>query len=189
MPRIPTTELVNKIYTFCEAYSGIKFFPYQTQLSKRIIRSVIENDGSEITALQARQSGKSEVISTTCGGLAILLPILANMPMFAGDTRLEGFKDGMYIGIFAPALHQAQITFNRMKTRMQSKAAQEILNDPDIMVGFDTNNGQNIVLTNGSVITCMSASEGSNIEGKSYQLIIVDEAQDVSNFKYLKSIN
>lgn len=189
MPRIPTTELVNKIYTFCEAYSGIKFFPYQTQLSKRIIRSVIENDGSEITALQARQSGKSEVISTTCGGLAILLPILANMPMFTGDTRLEGFKDGMYIGIFAPALHQAQITFNRMKTRMQSRAAQEILNDPDIMIGFDTNNGQNIVLTNGSVITCMSASEGSNIEGKSYHLIIVDEAQDVSNFKYLKSIS
>jgi hypothetical protein len=96
--RIPTTQLVDKIFAFCEAYSGIKFFPYQTQFSKRIIRSVIENDGDEITGLQSRQSGKSEVISTTTGGLAIILPVLANMPMFAGDKRLEGFKDGMLIG-------------------------------------------------------------------------------------------
>jgi hypothetical protein len=98
MARIPTTQLVDKIFMFCEAYSGIKFFPYQVQLSKRFIRSVIENDGDEISALQSRQSGKSEVISTTTGGMGIILPILANMPMFAGDTRLEGFKNGMLIG-------------------------------------------------------------------------------------------
>lgn len=189
MAFLSTTELVNKIFTFCEAYSGIKFFPYQIQFSKRIIRSVIDNDGDEITGLQSRQSGKSEVISTTCGGLAIILPVLANMPMFAGDKRLEGFKDGVLIGVFAPALFQAQISFNRMKTRMMSKHAEEIMADPDILLNFDTNNGQNIALTNGSIITCMSASEGSNIEGKSYHLIIVDESQDVSNFKYLKSIS
>lgn len=188
MARISTTDLVNKIFAFCEAYSGINFFPYQMQFSKRIIRSILENDGDEISGLQSRQSGKSEVISTTVGGLAIILPVLANMPMFAGDKRLEGFKNGMNIGVFAPALIQAQISFSRMKTRMTSVSAQEIMADPDINVMFDTNNGQNIALSNGSIITCMSASEGSNIEGKSYHLIIVDEAQDVSNFKYLKSI-
>lgn len=189
MARMTTTDLVNKVFTFCEAYSGVKFFPYQVQFSKRIIRSVIENDGDEITGLQSRQSGKSEVISTTVGGMGIILPVLANLPMFAGDKRLEQFKDGMLIGIFAPALHQSQITFSRMKTRMNSKTAQAVMSDPDIMVSFDTNNGQNISLSNGTVITCMSASEGSNIEGKSYQLIIVDEAQDVGNFKYSKSIS
>lgn len=189
MARISTTDLVNKVFQFCEAYSGVKFFPYQVQFSKRLIRSVLENDGDEITGLQSRQSGKSEVISTTTGGMAIILPILANMPMFAGDKRLEGFKDGMLIGIFAPALHQAQITFSRMKTRMHSKNAEAVMNDPEINVFFDTNNGQNISLSNGSIITSMSASEGSNIEGKSYHLIIVDEAQDVGNFKYSKSIS
>lgn len=189
MARISTTDLVNKIFMFCEAYSGVKFFPYQVQLSKRFIRSVITNDGDEITALQARQSGKSEVISTTTGGMGIILPVLANMPMFAGDKRIEPFREGLLVGIFAPALQQSQITFNRIKKRMFSKHAQNIMQEPDINVSFDTNNGQNIALSNGTVITTMSASEGSNIEGMSYHLIIVDEAQDVGDFKYSKSIS
>ena len=55
MAKITTTELVNKIFAFCQAYSGVEFFPYQAQFGKRIIRSVLENDGEEITALFSRQ--------------------------------------------------------------------------------------------------------------------------------------
>ena len=80
MAKISTAELTNKIFIFCEAYSGVKLFPYQQQFAKRIIRSVLEGDGDEITALFSRQSGKSETVSTITGGLAIILPILANMP-------------------------------------------------------------------------------------------------------------
>lgn len=195
---LSTTELVDKIFVFCEAYaygkSGKSFFPYQAQFAKRIIRSVIENDGEEITALFSRQSGKSETVAITAGGMAVILPILANMPMFWEDKRLMMFRDGMLIGIFAPALHQAQISFSRIKQYMATESAVAIFTDPEINAVFDTNNGQNVCvrLANfnvSSVITCMSASDGSNIEGKSYMLIIVDEAQDVSNFKYLKSIS
>lgn len=324
MGKITTTELVNKVFDFCQAYSGVQFFPYQAQFGKRIVRSVLENDGEEITALFSRQcldeeslvhmadgtkkpikdvktgdevlafdynhfvprkvidaykvgtrevmrlrlksgqeifstanhrfldfgsrqfkelarfeagdkiayvddegntkfsriksimfmgdrttydievegaenflandilchnSGKSETVATVSGGLAIILPILANMPMFVDDNRLKGFKDGFMIGIFAPTLRQAQISFARMKKRMNSKHAQAILADPEIMVDFDVSNGQNIILTNGSLISSQSASEGSNIEGDSYMMIIVDEAQDVGNFKYTKSIS
>lgn len=324
MASITTTELVKKIYKFCEAYSGIELFPYQQQFAYRIIRSVLENDGEEITALFSRQcvskgslvhmadgtkkpiedieagddvlafdydgfvprkvidsyntgvrevyrlrlksgqeiyctanhrfldkgsrlfkplyefeagneigyvdektgrihfsriksimfmgeqetydievesaenflcneilthnSGKSETVSTICGGLAIILPTLANLPMFVTDKRLNRFKDGIMIGIFAPTLRQAQICFNRMKKRMGSRHATEILSDPEINVTFDVSNGQNVVLSNGSLISSQSASEGSNIEGDSYMLIIVDESQDVGNFKYYKSI-
>ena len=316
-------DLINKIFAFCQAYSGVEFFPYQAQFAKRIIRSVLENDGEEITALFSRQcickgqkvlmadgttkqiehikigdkvkafdydslvdsevidsysagvreiiklvlrdgkkikatanhrfldhgsrlfkaladfeagdeiayiedgkvkfsriksmrsmgmretfdievegtenficedilvhnSGKSETVATISGGLAIILPILANTPMFQADPRLEGFKTGFMIGIFAPTLRQAQISFNRMKKRMGSKNAQEVMNDPEIDVQFDISNGQNIILSNGSLICCQSASEGSNIEGDSYMMILIDEAQDVGNFKYLKSIS
>ena len=319
---ITTTELVNKVYTFCEAYSGVQLFPYQQQFAKRIIRSVLDNDGDEITALFSRQcvaegqlitmadgskkkiedirigdevltydkldfipnkvsdayytgekevyelklkdgykivctanhrflrwatrlftplfdfeygdligykgadgrckyseiehikplgkvhtydievessenficngiivhnSGKSETVSTICGGLALLLPVLANTPMFCTDKRLEGFKNGFMIGCFAPTLRQAQIVFNRMKKRIGSKYSQDILDEFGIT--FDVANGQNVILSNGSLISSQSASEGSNIEGDSYMLIIVDEAQDVGNFKYSKCLS
>lgn len=100
--RISTTELVTRIYNFCEVYSGRVMYPYQAQFSKRIIRSVLENDGAELTALFSRQSGKTETVAITVGGLMIILPQLANMPMFANDPRLQMFKDGFWVGIFCP---------------------------------------------------------------------------------------
>lgn len=187
--RITTTELVEKVFMFCELYSGLVFYPYQEQYAKRIIRSVLENDGAEITALFARQSGKTETIATVVGGMMILLPRLANMPMFADDPRLQMFKDGLWVGIFAPSQRQAQITYNRIRTHLQKKSAQVIFNDPDFRLQFTTFNGQTVALSNGSFATAISASDGSNIEGESFKFIICEEAQDISDFKIRKSIH
>ena len=187
--RVSTASLVNSIFTFCELYSGKTMFPYQEQFSKRVIRSVLENDGEEITALFSRQSGKSETIALTVGGLMIILPQLANMPMFADDPRLKMFKDGMWVGIFAPSQRQAQTTYGRIKARIQSKPAQMILADPEFNLYFTTSNGQTVTLSNGSFATAISASDGSNIEGESFKLIICEECQDISNFKIRKSIH
>lgn len=187
--RISTTELVNSIYNFCEAYSGRVMYPYQGQFSKRIIRSVLENDGAELTALFSRQSGKTETVAITVGGLMIILPQLANMPMFLDDPRLQMFKDGFWVGIFAPSQRQAQTTYNRMRGRMQSKEAQAVLQDPDFRLEFTTSNGQTVALSNGSFCTAISASDGSNIEGESFKFIICEECQDISNYKIQKSIH
>ena len=186
--RITTTELVKRIFIFCEVYSGKTMYPYQEQFSKRVIRAVLENDGAEITALFARQSGKTEAISITSGGLLIILPQLANMVMFLDDPRLTMFKDGLWIGIFAPTQRQAQITYSRLRSRIQSRTAQAVLNDPEFRLQFSTSNGQTVALTNGSFVTAISASEGSSIEGEAFKLILLDEAQDISNFKIKKSI-
>lgn len=187
--RISTTDLVNRIYNFCEVYSGKVMYSYQTQFSKRIIRSVLENDGAEITALFSRQSGKTETIAITVGGLMIILPQLANMPMFADDPRLQMFKDGFWVGIFAPSQRQAQITYGRMKSRIQCKESIAVLTDPDFRLEFTTSNGQTVALSNGSFVTAISASDGSNIEGESFKFIICEEAQDISNYKIRKSIH
>lgn len=184
---VPTTWLVNKVFTFCQMYSEITFYPYQEQFSKRLIRSVLENDGNEITALFARQTGKSETVATTVGGCMIILPILANMPMFVNDPRLEMFKKGLYVGIFAPSLRQAQTTFNRMKTRLSCDTSTEVL--AEFGLSFETSNGQTVSLSNGSFVTSVSASDRSNIEGDSYMLIICEECQDISSFKIRKSIS
>ena len=187
--RISTTDLVNRIYNFCEVYSGRVMYPYQGQFSKRIIRSVLENDGAELTALFARQSGKTETVAITVGGLMIILPQLANMPMFLDDPRLQMFRDGFWVGIFAPSQRQAQTTYNRMRGRMQCKEAQAVLQDPDFRLEFTTSNGQTVALSNGSFCTAISASDGANIEGESFKFIICEECQDISNFKIRKSIH
>lgn len=187
--RVPTTELVKAIFNFCEIYSNVGFYPYQEQFSKRVIRSVLENDGEEITALFSRQSGKSETVATTTGGMMIILPQLANMPMFADDPRLKMFKDGMWVGIFAPSQRQAQTTYGRLKARLQCKQAMAVLEDPEFRLFFSTSNGQTVSLSNGSFATAISASEGANIEGESFKLIICEECQDISNFKIRKSIH
>lgn len=186
--RVKTTDLVNMIFNFCELYSGKTMFPYQAQFSKRVIRSILLNDGEEITALFARQSGKSETIAITVGGLMIMLPQLANMPMFAGDTRLEMFKDGLWVGIFAPGKRQAEITYNRVRQRLQCKTALAVMQDPEFNLYFHTSNGQTCSLSNGSFVTCISASDQSNIEGESFKLIICEECQDISNYKIRKCL-
>lgn len=172
---VTTSELVNLVFNFIEVYSGRTLYPYQEQFSKRVIRSVLTNDGAEITALFARQSGKSETISDTSGGMMILLPQLANMPMFANDKRLQPFRDGLWIGIFAPSQRQAQITYNRIRSRLLSPTAEAVLNDPDFNLQFTTSNGQTCSLSNGSFVTAISASDGSSIEGESFKLIICEE--------------
>lgn len=184
---ISTTDLVNKIFQFCQLYSGVTFYPYQEQFSKRIIRSVLENDGLELTALFARQMGKSETVATTIGGLLIILPVLANTPMFVTDKRLQMFQNGMWVGVFAPSLRQAQTTYNRIRARIQCPSAIDVL--AEFGLEFSTSNGQTVGLTNGSFCNAVSASDGSNIEGDSYKLIICEECQDISNFKIRKSIH
>ena len=187
--KISTLDLVDIVFNFCQMYSMITFYPYQELFSRRLIRSVIENDGEEITALFSRQSGKSETVATTVGGMMIILPRLAEMPMFANDPRINRFIDGLWVGIFAPSQRQSQITYMRMKKRLSCKASKTILADPDFGYEFTTSNGQTVGLSNGSFASAISASDQSNIEGESFKFIICEECQDISNFKIRKSIH
>ena len=184
---VSTKELIDKIVAFCQALSGRSLYKYQLQFARRMIRSVLENDGEEITALFSRQSGKSQTVADISAGLCVILPILANMPMFCNDIRLKGFKEGFWIGIFAPTQNQSQLTYNKIRNVLLNKRhAEPIL--AELGITFNSNNGVTVSLTNGSFVTSRSASEGSNIEGESFMLIICEECQDISDYKIRKSI-
>ena len=108
-------ELSKKILLFAEALTGRKFFPHQLQFAKRIVTAVLTNDSNTITSLMSRQSGKSFTVSATVSSLLVILPILANMPMFLDDKRFQLFQNGIMVGVFAPTLTQSQIIFNNIK--------------------------------------------------------------------------
>ena len=180
-------DLVEKVYKYCIAQSGITLHPYQEPFAKRIIESVLTNDGEEITALFSRQSGKTEAVSVVLGGLMVILPILARL--MPDDEVLQQFKDGVLIGIFAPSKEQAHTAFTRLKQRLTSKNAKLVLSDPDIAVDFESEKGNPIVLTNGSLCRMMTAAKQSQIESKTYHIIWADETQDIDDMKLKKSIH
>ena len=181
-------KLIEKMLEFLKVLVGHDLHPYQKPLAKRIMESVIINDGEEITALASRQSGKSETVADTVVTLMILLPRLAKLY----PDLLGKFKDGLWVGLFAPVESQAETLFGRVVTRMTSERALEILNDVEIddkptRVGGVT---RQIKLKNsGSTVTMMTANPRAKIESKSFHLVVIDECQEADDFVVSKSIS
>jgi hypothetical protein len=176
-------ELVKRIIVFCEELAGFELRPYQRSLAYRLIESLIVNDAEEITALWARQSGKSETLATVLAGCMVVLPKLAiTFPL------LERFKRGLWVGVFAPVDEQAEIVFGRIVQRLTSDRAYEILSDPEI---DEKPEGKSkiIRLRSGSFCRRQTASPRAKIEGSSYHIIVVDEAQDADDQVVRKSIH
>jgi phage terminase large subunit-like protein len=181
-------QLIDKIMEFMTVLVGHELHPYQKPLARRIIESIIINDGEEITALAARQSGKSETIANTVATLMVILPRLAKIyPELLGK-----FGDGLWVGMFAPIQSQAETLFSRVVSRLTSETALEILNDAEIDDTLGKNAGvvKNIKLKNsGSIAMMMTANPRAKIESKSFHLMIIDECQEADDFVVAKSIS
>ncbi|CAB4128921.1 Terminase RNaseH-like domain containing protein [uncultured Caudovirales phage] len=180
-------RLVDKMMTFMDVLVGHSLHPYQTPFARRLMESVIIGDGKEITALASRQSGKSETIANTVATLMVLLPRLSKMY----PDLLGKFKDGIWVGLFAPTEGQAETLFGRTVNRLTSPRALEILGDSEIddvaaKIGGVT---KMIKLRNsGSTITMMTANPRAKIESKTFHLIVIDECQEADDFVVNKSI-
>jgi len=187
-------KIIDRSIQFMDALVGVEdgdehaLRPYQIPLARRIIESVIINDGEEITALAARQSGKSETIANTVATLMVLLPRLAKMY----PDLLGKFKHGLWVGMFAPVETQVETLFGRTLNRLTSERALEILGDPEIddSIGKVAGVTRQIKLKNsGSSLMMMTANPRAKIESKSFHLIIIDECQEADDFVVSKSIS
>jgi hypothetical protein len=179
--------LIDKILDFMELLVGHKLHPYQVPLARRVIESVIINDGEEVTALASRQSGKSETIANTVATLMVILPRLAKMY----PDLLGKFGDGIWVGMFAPIQSQVETLYARTVSRLTSERAMEVFGDPDIddMPGKNPGVTRNIKLKkSGSTLMMMTANPRAKIESKSFHLIIIDECQEADDFVVSKSI-
>lgn len=180
-------RLTDKVMAFMDVLVGHPLHEYQQPLARRIIESVILGDGEEITALAARQSGKSEIISNTIATLLVLLPRLAKLY----PDLLGKFKDGFWVGLFAPTEGQAETVFGRAVSRLTSERAVDILGDPEIddVAARSTGVTKGIRLKkSGSTLMMMTANPRAKIESKSFHLIVIDECQEADDFVVTKSI-
>ena len=193
-PGLSTEVVIHKILELADALSGNKLYPYQRDFASRICESVLEREQEEITALFARQTGKSQTLAALAASLMVVMPELAKQ--FPNDDRfrytdprsgaIRSYEAGFWIGIFAPKRGQAGIIFSRIKGFFNREAAQAIFREANLV--FESNNGDTVRLSNGSSIFCSTASDQSNIEGYTLHLGILEESQDISDEKASKSI-
>lgn len=173
--------ITGKIMDFGKVLTGIPLYSYQEEIAYRIIYSVITFEGSVLTVLLSRQSGKSETMAFVIDTLTVLLPALAKI-----IPDLEQFSNGFRVGLFAPQSDQVVTTYSRAMTRLTSANAEMVLSDPDLLVSLESEVRLN--LSNGSFLAGQVASKQSKIESKTYDLIIIEEAQDTDDFLVTKSI-
>jgi hypothetical protein len=121
-----------------------------------LIRAVCNPKVRSVAALMARQAGKTESIASFTGYL------LDNYP-------------NMRIGIFTPRIQQAEINLGRTAVFFQMN--EDKLNNKIIKC-----TKQRIELSNGSFAMAVSGSDQSNIEGLTFDIIVLDEAQKITNY-------
>lgn len=180
-------ELVTIIWNFSIIFAGVTMYPYQEEFGRRFIESVLTNDSAVLTALFARQSGKTETVADVVPSLMILLPILAGIPMY--KRLLHKFSRGVLVGTFAPTGDQADTLFDRTKDRLTSPRAKKLLADPEIMDKVDEKGGILQLNRLRSLIRVQTAHPKAKVESKTYHIIILDEAQGVDERMWSKSIS
>ena len=197
LPEKDFNKLVDGIMAFISALGGLPFYTYQYVFARRIVESVLKNDGATITALWSRQTGKTTTVAITGVGLAVILPVLARQfdggQNDDGSTRpfieeLQPYQGGFWVGIFAPITRQANLSYAKMRKILGSNIGLELLTDPEIDVTVTQSRGDSLALSHGSYVHAKTASPDSNIEGETYHLIITDESQKLDRFKVEKEI-
>jgi hypothetical protein len=181
------SDLVEKILLYCETQADTKLHEYQKVFARRVIECLVTNSGDELTALFSRQSGKTETLGVVIPGCMVLLPLLAKM--IPDMYELKMYAKGFWVGIFAPSNEQAYTAFTRVREKIRHGNAKAIMNDPEIDTDFENEKGNPMLLTNGSLCRMQSAAKQSQIESKSYHMVLIDECQDVDNTKIKKSIH
>lgn len=177
-------KVVEKIIMFANELAGESLFPYQQEFSERVVESIVLNDGAQITALFSRQSGKTQAVAYVIAACMILMPKLALMwPVWFGQ-----YKNGFWVGTFAPVESQAETLFQRIQMILTSESAKELLADPEIDDKVEGGGKLLRLAVSGSICRMQTANPKAQIESKSYHLIVIDEAQRADDRVVNKSI-
>lgn len=179
------SSIIDKVILVIDELSGHPLRPYQLPFARRMLESLILEDSAKLTALWSRQSGKSETVADTVVGAAIMLPRLAKL----FPDLLGKFSEGLWIGVFAPTDEMSETLFGRIVSRLTSDRAQDILSDPEIDEKLVARGKLLRLKRCGSIIRKQTAHPKAQIEGQTYHLVVIDEAQVVDDKVLNKSIS
>lgn len=177
-------QVIQEVFApFIQVLTDKPLREYQMEVACGIAHSLLSGNGYDITILQARQSGKSETVAQTVLALGFLVPKLVEM--FKCKT-FRRFNQGFRVGIFGPSYDKAAIIYTRIKDRLRSSNARAVLADPEL--GMDPKDVKGLRFPNGFCVDLKTANKGADVEGPTFDLVIVDEAQRVDDYVLKKSI-
>lgn len=161
---------------------GIVFYPYQEQVSDRILEALIQNlrltsnaSEEEIKKLKlieipvefSRQSGKTTAVVYTVEFIMTWLSVY--------------FNRQINIGIFAPQIEQAKTDFDRLKVALRRVKDMIVVDERIEQIIKEQENAKTLVLPDGSSCYIAPVSKTSHPESKTLDLMIFEESQDLDD--------
>ena len=186
--------------TFLEIIDKVCPTRYQEVVPKRIYRRVngirrkgygtlydfeTEKTGRYVAEnILSHNCGKSEALTICILGIVVGLPALYKS--YPRDKRFARFSKGAWVGVFAPGRRQAKNVYNRVRNRLKNERGKKMFHD--LLLDYTVDQSEIFELDSGSKVACFPCKEESDIEAETFHLVIADEAQDVSGFKWRKSV-
>lgn len=160
----------------------ISFYPYQEEISNRIINAL--NRNLRLT----RNATEADISKLTQYELAVEISRQAGKTTTAGYTvetimslMSEHYSIPIRIGIFAPQIGQAQLSYTIARNALRPVKGLMITNLALKAQVREEENAKKLVLPNGSSCVIAPLTTTSKIEGLALDLIIIDEAQDADD--------
>jgi hypothetical protein len=163
--------IIDKLMAVAEEISGHPWYNYQIPFARRIFESLIISDGATLSALFARQTGKSETVANVIATAMIMFPRLAKIY----PDWFEKYREGVWVGAFAPVDEQADTLFGRIVSRLTSDTAEALLRDPEINDEVAGLGRTKFLKRCGSLVRKTTAHPRATIEGRTYHVILIDE--------------
>jgi len=193
-PLLPLSALCDTIRAVAQLCAGMKFYTYQNQVSNALIEAVLLHEGDTLTILQARQSGKTEAVAATLFAMSLMLPLLAEglpedwrLNLTDEEGRYRGFKNGIRTGVYGPSGDIVMIPADKIARYLNSPVVHQLL--AEMQVEVNKISGGGYFLSNGSSILFRTAERRAKKEGYTYDLLIIEECQDVDSTVIVKSLH
>ena len=171
-------------------YHGSRFYRYQNNVWFKIIAALVDNlwltMGATEEQIEAMETQDIPVEFTRqCGKTTTVVHTVEDILLFV--TKLFGRP--IRIGIFAPQARQARTDFLRLKNALSKTRADLVVTTPeDKKVEKELSNAHELVLSDGSYVMIYPISSTSKPESESFDLIIIEEAQDANDEIVLEQI-
>ena len=167
--------------------NSIYFFGRFSLLSSVKIKNLSDNNFSLIFKFKVKPKGIGEYFGFTIDSPDHLF-LLGDYTVTHNTESISSFcgflidnYPQMRVGVFTPRLQQAEVSIGRLSTFFQMN--EDRLNNKIVKLTKDR-----IELSNKSYVTAVSASDQSNIEGLTFDVIVLDEAQKVSDYTFSERI-